>query len=309
MAISHGVAVYLIFGGTGFIGKNLCRRLYQDGREAITVSRQPDTDFLANYAPTIDALTLEEFWNSPEFYLSRFPTVIYLASTSIPAANANAPWKDLHDAVTPAFKVASQVASLEVGRFVYISSGGAVYGHTSGVEVDENFEKKPISPYGFAKLMTEEALKFLSRSRGLEFSILRPSNPTGNWQTNKAQGVVGALIRAAQAGGTFTMFGDGSTTRDYIAVEELVDAILRASDPKSPSNDIWNIGSGKGYSIKDVHNIVCKISNTKIPVTSMPKRLSDVDHLVLNIKKAKRDLNWHPKTELETQIKNILLYQ
>lgn len=297
--------MYLIFGGTGFIGKNLCKRIEESGAKATVVSRAPDTAFLAQNAPSVGAITLEQFWANPENYLSDNPSVIYLAGQTTPGSNLDTPWQELSQNVEPAMRLASYVAKTGLGRLTYLSSGGAVYGRVGNSPVLEDHKTQPISPYGFGKQTIENSIRFLARTKGLEYSILRPSNPVGKWQTNKAQGLIGVLLRAAQSGQPFTLIGDGSAVRDYVAVSDLADAILRAANTDTKKNETWNVGSGQGQTTLDIYNLVCQITGCEIPLNRAPDRPSDVEYIVLDINKISRDLGWQPTVAFPAQIEAL----
>jgi UDP-glucose 4-epimerase len=294
----------LIFGGTGFIGKNLCAELHGQGRAAMVVSRSPDAEFLKAYAPSITSMTLGAFWDAPEGPLSRATGVVYAAGVSTPGVNVDAPWNELSETVAPVMRLAKAVADADL-RMIYLSSGGAIYGNTGGKMVPETRGMHPVSPYGLGKMQTEQALAYYHRAHGLRYVVLRPSNPVGRWQTNSAQGVIGVLLRQAASGGGFTLFGDGSTVRDYVCVEDLSAAILAALDTDKFDPAVWNIGSGEGRTTRSVYDMVCEISGVQIALSEQPARPSDVDHLVLDVSRAKADLGWEAKGNLEAQVAKL----
>ena len=291
----------LIFGGTGFIGKNICVHLHATGQAAQVVSRNPDRDFLAKYAPSISAVALDAFWQTPNDFLGAATTVVYAAATSTPGTNVETPWDELGETVEPVFRLAK--AAAEVGaRMIYLSSGGAIYGNTGGEAVKETRPMHPVSPYGLGKMQCEQALAYCQRAHGLRHVVLRPSNPVGPFQTNAQQGVIGVLLRKALTREAFTMFGDGSSVRDYLSVRDLVSALSLAIGTDRADGTVWNVGQGKGWSTAEIHQLACEITGIDIPMIHQAARKSDVDHLVLDVQKIGEDLGWRPVVALEDEI-------
>lgn len=303
--MTKGAEVILVFGGTGFIGRHLCQRLQAEGRPARIVSRRPDSDFLARHAPGLEALPLARFEADPAAHLRDAATVIYLATQSTPAENIGAPWREFSDNVEPALRLASRMAQHGAGRLVYLSSGGTVYGHPDTLPVPEDHPLRPVSPYGLGKQMVEVSLAYLARSAGLRHCVLRPSNPIGFWQRGRKHGVVGTLLRAALHGQRFTMIGDGSHIRDYMAVEDLVEAILLAAAAPRADGQVWNVGSGEGRSTREVHATVCRLTGCAVPVDHAPDRPSDVRRVVLDTARIRADLGWAPRIGFEAQVARL----
>ncbi len=301
----------LVFGGTGFVGRNLVPMLREQGRNVRVVSRRPDGAFLDAHAPGTEHLTLEQFYADPAAALFGCTSVIYLASTSTPGANLTTPWQEAQDTLDPVLRVMSNLVEFgsndgQMPHFVYLSSGGTVYGQVDQNMIHEDTPLNPISPYGLGKKMSEIAVDFMARTRGLRATILRPANPIGQWQTSLSQGVVGALCRAATQGASFPMLGDGSAVRDYFDVRDLARAIIMTLDaPDASVGQIWNVGSGCGNSVREIHALVQDVSGRDIAIETRPSRPTDVDRVVLDIGQINAALNWHPSHELRDTLRGI----
>lgn len=296
----------LVIGGTGFIGKNLTTFWHEAGMPLRIVSRTPDRAFLDTHAPETTALTLEQFLSDPQSALFEVKAVVYLASTSTPGSNLDTPWQEARDTVEAAMRVMSAVAGYSEASFIYLSSGGAIYGETDLDVISEDTDLRPISPYGLGKKMTEAAVDFMARSQGLHTTILRPSNPIGRWQMSLSQGVVGALMRAARQGTPFTMIAQGMAVRDYFDVRDLAQAIKTVIDqPEVSKGKIWNIGSGKATSVQEMVDLVQDVSGLDIAVHRLPPRPSDVNRMVLDTRAIHVALGWTPKHELRASIEHI----
>ncbi len=290
----------LIVGGTGFIGRNLILMLQKDEMPQRVVSRRPDRAFLQDHAPGTEAITAQEFHDAPERYLADCTAVVYLASTSTPGSNLTAPWKEPAENVDAAVRAMHLVATHSDAHFVFLSSGGTVYGPTLVRPIPENATLNPISPYGLGKKMCEAAVDFMARTAGFQATVLRPANPVGPWQTNPNHGVVGALFRAATQNTAFHMLGDGSAVRDYFDIRDLARGIVDViKSPEISIGQTWNIASGRGHSIREVHSLVEMVTGIEVPITRGAARPSDIDHVVLDISCIQDALGWTPHYDLE----------
>lgn len=300
----------LVVGGTGFVGKNLVMSLHTKGYPVRVVSRTPDMAFLETHAPGTTALSLEQFMADPKAALFGVKTLVYLASTSTPGANQDTPWREARDTVEAAMRVMNTVVQHGNAHMIYLSSGGTVYGETALDTISEDTPLNPISPYGLGKKMTEGAVDFMARTRGLRATILRPSNPIGRFQVSLSQGVVGALMRAARTGRVFPMIGGGLAVRDYFDVRDLAHAIEAVIDaPEQSLGRTWNVGSGEGTSVLEMLALVRQISGQQITVEDLPARAADVSRGVLNTQAIRKNLNWAPRYDLKQSLEGMWLAQ
>ncbi|MEY8120389.1 NAD-dependent epimerase/dehydratase family protein [Falsihalocynthiibacter sp. BN13B15] len=296
----------LVLGGTGFIGKNLAVYLHARGISIRVVSRTPDVGFLEAHASGTNALSLEQFLADPKSALFDIETVVYLASTSTPSSNSESPWREASETVKTALRIMTAVAHHSQANFIYLSSGGAIYGETTFDKIPEDSPLNPISPYGLGKKMTEDSISFMARTQGLSAAILRPSNPIGNWQVSLSQGVVGALMRAAREGRDFPMIGQGAAVRDYFDVRDLCQAIMDViENPEKSSGKIWNVGSGVGSSVQELLDLVEEVSGRSIAVQHLPPRPTDVARVVLDTYAIHTAIGWAPRHELRASLQNI----
>lgn len=296
----------LILGGTGFIGKHLCEAVSKRGTRAVVASRGPDRSFLAEYAPGVAAMSLADLSERGDSVFAEYNTLVYLASTSVPATFEQQPARELSANVAPAFEIFDRAQRANPYlRIIFVSSGGTVYGAGHAAPIRESAPARPISAYGYGKLATEEALRFLGRTRGLSHAILRVSNPVGRWQSNPAHGIVTVALRAALRGEGIKLFNGGVQVRDFIDADDVADAILSVAGSRDYTQSTWNIGSGVGRRILEVVDLVEAMTGLPIARTNLSGRAVDVPYSVLDCGKAQRELNWTARTPLEATISSI----
>jgi len=276
------------------------------GRPAVVASRTPDFDFLKTHAPGIKGIDLRNMINDADAYFRTADSLVYLASTSTPATYASQPWNELSANVEPAFELFDRALNANSDlRIIFVSSGGTIYGSGHSSPIPETAPLAPISAYGYGKLATEEAIRYLGRTKGMSHSILRVSNPVGRWQNNRTHGIISVAIRHAMSGETLSLFDGGRQVRDFLDADDLADAIIRAADAREYASVTWNVGSGVGRSIAEVVDLVEHITGQEMVRNSLPKRTIDVPYAVLNCAKVEQDLGWSAKIDLADTIEEI----
>jgi UDP-glucose 4-epimerase len=183
-----------------------------------------------------------------------------------------------------------------VKKIIYASTGGAVYGEPASLPVDEGHAIAPLSPYGLTKHTFEEYLALYRRLYGCAYTVLRYPNVFGPRQDPHGEaGVVAIFIQKMLAGEQPTIFGDGTKTRDYVYIDDIVAANLLAIEAK---DDVYNLGWGKEVSD---YEIFCAVRDA-LGVTAEPyfgqKRPGEIDRVCLDGQKIHRDLGWRPQVSL-----------
>ena len=289
----------VVLGAAGFIGKNLCAGLQAIGARVVGLGDRRDTpaEQVEWHCIRLEATDLLEN------LLQKDDIVFHLASSTIPGSNVT-PDTDISANVIPTVRLLDACLRKGVAKFVFLSSGGTVYGPGVPLPTPEEAPTNPISWYGIQKLAIEKYLAVYHRLYALDFVALRVANPFGPYQVKAQQGVVASIIRHALAGTPVDIFGDGLVTRDYIYVADVVEAILRAAvmaEPTAPR--VYNVGTGVGRSVLDVIETVQKVHGRPIQINRLPSRAIDVPVSVLDIGRAKEHLSWHPKTDWEQAVR------
>lgn len=284
----------LLIGGAGFIGSAIVRRLLQDKRWRVVVlePERASKQRLEPYRGQIEIVecdirnsalilkVLEEY---------NINIVVHLVSTMIPGSTISHFQNETADILMPTMNIIELCAERHI-RFIYFSSGGTVYGNSKTIHHEAD-PCEPISYYGLSKLMTEEMIKFEHRRTGLEYLILRPSNPYGPGQNIYGkQGLIAVALGKIINKQELTIWGNGEAIRDYIYIDNLADAVYQLID-REVINDTFNIGSGVGYSVNDILKIINTVTDNKLRVNFVQSRTVDVDKMVLDIQKLKNTID------------------
>ncbi len=184
------------------------------------------------------------------------------------------------------------IASL--GKKIVFSSSAAVYG-TYNETVKEDFALRPESPYGQNKV---DAEKILSSGNhiALRYFNVYPSR----------SGVINHFIRLAKENKDIDISGDGSQVRDFIFIDDIVEANVKAMEYNNDRFEVFNIASGVGITIKELAELIIKLCKSKSKIVYSPPRKGDIQYSIADISKAKQKLNWEPKVSLEQGLRKII---
>jgi UDP-glucose 4-epimerase len=297
----------LVVGGNGFLGKNLTLKLLSKKFDVVIYDISKPScviDMVEYIEGSIDntALLVASARNAH--------AIIWLVHTSVPATSMYDVESDLLSNIPPLIRFVQQLQKdADKKRFIYLSSGGTVYGNASvNSPTDEVAAKDPISSYGLTKFIAEEYLNFFLKRSSVPTFILRPSNVYGPYQNlNTPQGLIGHVFRSLIMNEPITIFGDGSIIRDYLHVADLIEAVLLClkTTPNSPFPLVLNIGSGRGTSINDILSYASKITGIQASIKKEPERDFDCRYNVLSIEKARKEIGWEPRIELQQGLYDV----
>lgn len=284
---------FLFIGGAGFIGSNIIKSL-QNRDIQISVLEPSFADL-----HRLDALPVKLFrgeLQNIDFVRSivetnNITTVVHLVSTIIPGSSFEDYKREYQNVIFPSIELMQLCAQKGI-KFVYFSSGGTVYGNRETMEpFVETDPMAPISYYGWSKQMMENSIHYVHRTSGLEYLILRPSNPYGHGQKLHAQqGLIAVAIGKILSGEPITIWGDGSSVRDYIYIDDLA-RIVSELLLKDVRNATLNIGSNEGYSINDIIALLRDIVVEPVKTEYMTSRKVDVANMVLDTTELKKYVN------------------
>lgn len=291
----------LLIGGTGFVGQALAPRLAVAGHRVHLVARRPvslglDGGAVLHTSPLDNAKLLHTL-------LPTCRTVYYLASDSTPGTSASEPMWESELNLGPALRFLDILQKYDQVHLVFISSGGTVYGNPRSLPVGEDQPLSPLSYHGAGKIAMEAFLQAYCRQFGRSVTILRPSNFYGPGQPyRKGFGIVRGILEHLRRDRPVEIWGDGENVRDFLYVEDFVDACVRLQEkePVKGAVEIFNVGYGRGHSINGLCGLVESVTGRRIRREYRSGRPIDVRSIVLDYSRLHRATGWAPATDLET---------
>lgn len=300
---------FMILGGLGFLGQNLCRMLADYEKDIIVYNRESKHAHTVEESLTRDHIKHKVVWGnfedegSWEDKLKDVNLVFHLISTTKPS-NTNMMY-EFSSNVEASIRFLEMCAKLNV-RVIFFSSGGTVYGMPRSLPIDELHATNPISTYGISKLAIEKCLVYYGYTKKLNYTILRIANPYGKGQNlNNLQGFIGISLSRALQGQDIEVWGDGNIIRDYIYMDDLMDAVKRVV-LYNGNYRIFNVGYSKGYSINEIVSIIQRYINPRVFVKYKEGRIQDVSANILSHDLLRNETGWVPKVSIEEGIKRMI---
>jgi UDP-glucose 4-epimerase len=281
----------VVTGGAGFIGSNLVDALVGRGDDVVVVDdlSSGKRDFVDPAASFVEA-------DIRDGIDARGADVVFhLAAQADVQTSVRRPD---HDA---AVNVVGTVRVLEAARaagaqVVFSSTGGAIYGECDA-PAPESAPRRPLSPYGIAKLCAEEYLAGWNRIHGTNHVALRFGNVFGPRQDSSLEGgVVSIFLERFARGEETVIFGDGGQTRDFVFVGDVVEALLAAV---GQAGDVFNVGTGEETTVLELHRLCAKVAGVAAEPRLEAERLGDARRSVLDVSHAAEVLGWRPRIPLE----------
>lgn len=287
----------LVTGAAGFFGSHLVARLARDGCAVTGIDiaphqrTQPDgVQIVAADVRDADALR--------RVIADVRPAVVYhLAAQASVTVSMSDPAHDIDVNVLGSVRVAQAAIEGGVQRLVFVSTGGALYGEPDQLPVTEAATPAPLSVYGVSKLAAERYLTVLAAAEQVDLSIVRPANIYGPGQDPLGEaGVVAIFAAKMLRDQPVTIFGDGSQLRDYLYVDDAVDATVLAAISE-PSTCL--IGTATGTSTLDVYHLVARFAGYEREPQYEAERPGDIQRITLASERAKRLWGWEASTSIE----------
>lgn len=291
----------LLTGGAGFIGSHIAEKYIEKGHEATIVDNLSvgEPKWVPEKANFIEADIRDENKLDEIFDKNNFDIVNHHAAHNDAMSSLEKPVKDAENNIIGSIKLLEKVKESKVERLIYASSGGLSYGEPQNLPTTEEHEMKPVYPYGISKHSFEHYLELYNQLYGLEFVTLRYGSVYGPRATG---GVIKNFLEAVQDEEKPTIFGDGSQTRDFVHVSDVVKANLKALEKGS---GFYNIGTSTETSIEELWNLISKITDYENEPEYKERWLGDIDRCQLNCSKAEKELGWAPERELKNAIEKL----
>lgn len=299
MSAARGRAVVV---GGGFIGSAAAHSLSSGGWAVTQITRST-----AQPAPPhVSRIAIDHRSPAISDHLAGAQVLVHATGEMLPAYVPDDFAAAYVEQVAPIITLAERAHQAGMNRVLFISSGGTVYGPNAAVPTDEDSATEPNNAYGFLKLQTEHALRFVSACTGLSTISLRVANPYGPGQrTDRAFGFVTTAFERAMSGEEIVIWGDGKTTRDFLYIDDLGRAIAAAAAAPSAS-PILNIGSGSEISLNQICALVEQVVGRPLRRTYQPPRSVDVPRSALAIDRAGAEISWRPQVTLEEGLRRML---
>jgi UDP-glucose 4-epimerase len=303
----------LVAGGAGYIGSHTVKRLKEAGHSPViydNVSRGHRVVVDILKVPAVIADLNDKAALAKALRDHRIDTVMHFAAYAYVGESVEKPLLYYHNNVATTINVLETMKEVGVKRFVF-SSTCATYGDPDKIPITEDEKKAPVSPYGRSKLMVEQILQdYIAADKQFSFAALRYFNASGcamdgslgeshDPETHLIPVVLQSILGVRKE---ITVFGtdyptpDGTNIRDYIHVDDLADAHIKAMEKLVPGQSIFcNLGTGNGFSVKQIIAAVEKITGKKVPVKYGPRRAGDAIALYADPSRAKSLLGWEAK--------------
>lgn len=291
----------LVVGGNGFIGTNLVDHLLASGHQVRVFDRYPNR--FRGQLPDVEYV-VGDIGNHGEMEeaVKEMDWVFHLAYTTLPQTSNDDPVYDIRSNIADTVQLLTECVKAKVKKFVFISSGGTIYGVPQESPIKEDHPTDPICSYGISKLAIEKYLHLFRKLHGLEYVVARISNPYGELQNpNAKQGAIGVFLGNVARKQPITIWGDGEVIRDYIYIGDAVKALLRAAQyqPNEESPRVFNVGFGDGHTLNEIVEVIKRVVGPHVEVKYTGSRPVDVPVNVLDITRARTALGWQPEIGLE----------
>lgn len=295
---SVGTALDLVTGGAGFIGSHLAARLVAEGRPVRVVDdlSTGDEQRLQPIRERIELVRADIAAADLAPIVAGVGRVFHLAAVPSVPRSVRDPWTSHRSVADATLRLLIAARDAGVGRFV-LSSSSSVYGETEVSPKHESLPVRPISPYAVAKAAAEGYARVFGSLYGLMTVSLRYFNVFGAAQDPRSAyaAVVPIFITRALAGQPLLVHGDGSQTRDFTYVDNVVDANIAAATADVAAGSIYNIAAGSPRSLRDLIAGLERILGRHLSVEHGPARAGDIRHSHADISSARRELGWRPR--------------
>jgi UDP-glucose 4-epimerase len=297
-----------VTGAAGFIGSHICDRLLAEGYGVVGID-DLSSGKRSNLPEGFDLREMDLRDSAVRDVIAeiRPDVVLHLAAQMSVAVSAREPVLDADINVVGTLNLLEGIRALEgkTVKFVHFSSGGTVYGEPKDLPADEQTPVRPLSPYAASKLAVETYLPIYERLSGLDHSVIRLGNVYGPRQDPHGEaGVVAIFAQAMLGKKPLKIFGTGTDERDYVYVEDVVEAVVMIAECSLPGP--FNIATGIGTNPNRIFEMIAKLCDYGEEAVHVAPRAGDIEKIYLDVSKAKSELDWSPKISFEDGLKTTV---
>jgi len=302
----------LVTGGAGFIGSHLVDALLRAGH-AVSVIDDLSTGLAANLDTArelglaesdLHVLDIASAEAAEVIRRVRPEAVLHLAAQPSVSVSMRDPRLDAHSNLTGLLNVLVAAQEAGTGKVVFASSGGTIYGEPDVLPIAEDAPLSPRSFYGQSKKAGTEYVRLFAEEHGMAYACLALGNVYGPRQNPQGEaGVIAIFAQRLLDGRACLVFGDGHNTRDYVYVDDVADAFVRALERGS---GLINVGTGVETSVLDIHAALAKALDCDAAPVHEPALPGEVRRICLAVERAERELGWRPRVALEDGIPGVL---
>lgn len=298
----------LVTGGAGFIGSHIVDALLASGHE-VTVIDNLVTGRKENLNPRAKfyQVDIRDQEIAAIFRREQFEAIYHQAAQMDVRKSVADPRYDAEVNILGTLNLLQQAQQTGVQKFIFASTGGAIYGEQMRFPADEEHPTWPASPYGITKLTCEKYIAFFGQSYGISYVLLRYANVYGPRQSPHGEAGVVAIFTARMLSGEQPVInGDGRQTRDYVYVGDVVAANLAALHYSA--NDYFNIGTGHETDVNELFRILNQATGNRCDERHGPAKAGEQMRSVLAYGKARRLLGWQPQVKLEQGLEQTVAW-
>ena len=289
----------LVTGGAGFIGSQIVDAYINKNHHVVVVDNlsKGQKNFI-NPKATFHELSISSPSIEQIIKTNNIEIINHHAAQISVTDSVKDPVKDAESNIIGTLQLLQSAVKLDVKKFIFASTGGAIYGEQDSFPAKENHPQKPISPYGISKLSIEGYLRFYQEQYGIKSIIFRYGNVFGPRQNpNGEAGVVAIFCNRLLKDQAPIINGDGEQTRDYIFIKDVVQANLLALNTEITST--YNIGTSKETSVNEITRILLQIAKSNISAEKIKRNNYEQLRSCLDYQKIEKSLGWKPMVSIE----------